>query len=67
MQKSPVDHYSTYSNAMQFANTPSGLGQKPGHMMPRQVYAIRREYANDSDTHVPPGISATTLDQETNL
>jgi len=69
MQKSPVDHYSTYSNGMQFARTPTG--QRPGHMMPRQVNGIRREHAtrNDSDTQVPSGIFATTLvlDQETNL
>jgi hypothetical protein len=64
IQKSPVDHYSTYSTGMQFAKAPSLDSNRLGHMVPRQVYTIRREYVNDSDTQVP---SASTLDEEKGL
>jgi hypothetical protein len=64
IQKSPVDHYSaTYSTGMQFAKAPSVGSNRLGHVMPRQVYAIRREYVNDSETQ-PSGMFASTLDDE---
>jgi hypothetical protein len=67
IQKSPVDHYSTYSTGMQFANAPSLDSNRLGNKMPRQVYTIRREYANDSDTQVPSAMFSSTLDEEKGL
>ncbi len=64
IQKSPVDHCSTYSTGMQFANASSLGSNRLGHMKPRQAYTIRREYVNDSDTQVPSGMFASTLDEE---
>jgi len=67
IQKSPVDHYSTYSNGMQFANAPSPSpfgSHKPGHTMPRHVFAIHREYATDSDTQVQSAMFTSTFDDE---
>ena len=34
---------------------------------PRQVYTIRREYVNDSDTQVPSAMFSSTLDEEKGL
>jgi hypothetical protein len=50
---------------MQFANV-SSIGSKrpPGHVLPQQVYTIRREYVNDSDTQVPSAMFASTSDEE---
>jgi len=67
IQKSPVDYYSTYSTGMQFANAPSLDSNRRGHMMPRQVYTIRHEYVNDSDTQVPSAMFSSTLDEEKSL
>ncbi|KAI0273921.1 hypothetical protein BGY98DRAFT_997854 [Russula aff. rugulosa BPL654] len=64
IQKSPVDYHSTYSTGMQFANPPSLNSNRPGHKKPRQVYTIRREYVNDSDTQVPSAMFSSTLDEE---
>ena len=65
VQKSPVDHCSTYSTGMQFANASSIDSKRPpGHVMPREVYTIRREYVNDSDTQVPSAMFASTSDEE---
>jgi len=67
IQKSPVDYHSTYSTGMQFANPPSLDSNRLGHMKPRQVYTIRREYVNDSDTQVPSAMFSSTLDKEKGL
>ncbi|KAF8466078.1 hypothetical protein DFH94DRAFT_698583 [Russula ochroleuca] len=68
IQKSPVDHYSTFSTGMQFANVSSfGGSNRLGHVMPRQVYAIRREFVNDSETQVPSAMFASTLDEEKSI
>jgi hypothetical protein len=65
IQKSPVDHHSaTYSTGMQFANAPSFRSNRLGHAVPRQVYAIRRECVNDSETQVPSAMFASTSDDE---
>ncbi|KAH9026228.1 hypothetical protein EDB84DRAFT_345757 [Lactarius hengduanensis] len=54
MQKSPVEYYSTHSTGMQFAKGPAirspsaAAGDRS-----RYVYTIRREYASDSDSHIP--------------
>ncbi|KAH9006689.1 hypothetical protein EDB83DRAFT_2532847 [Lactarius deliciosus] len=50
MQKSPIEYYSTYSTGMQFA---TGLGPTSAGDMPRLVCTICREYARDSDMHIP--------------
>lgn len=67
IQRSPVDHYSTCSTGMQFANASSLDLNRRGHKMPRQVYTIRREYVNDSDTQVPSAMFSRTLDEEKGL
>ncbi|KAH9173032.1 hypothetical protein EDB89DRAFT_1962267 [Lactarius sanguifluus] len=51
MQKSPIEYYSTYSTGMQFATGPALEPTRAGDM--RHLYPIRREYASDSDTHIP--------------
>jgi len=71
MQKSPIDHYSTCSSRMQFANPPPLGTQKVGHMtsQSQHVYAIRRECVIDSDTEAeaPSATFASTLDEEKNV
>ncbi|KAH9995256.1 hypothetical protein BJV77DRAFT_1066347 [Russula vinacea] len=68
VQKSPVDHCSTYSTGMQFANASSfGDSNRLGHVMPRQVYTVRREFMNDSETQVPSPMYASTLDEEKSI
>ena len=68
VQKSPVDHCSTYSTGMQFANASSfGDSNRLGHVMPRQVYTVRREFVNDSETQVPSAMYASTLDEEKSI
>ncbi|KAH8991860.1 hypothetical protein EDB86DRAFT_3180766 [Lactarius hatsudake] len=52
MQKSPVEYYSTHSTGMQFASGPAIRSPSAGDRS-RYVYTIRREYASDSDTHIP--------------
>ncbi|KAH9173229.1 hypothetical protein EDB89DRAFT_747509 [Lactarius sanguifluus] len=52
MQKSPVEYYSTYSAGMQFANGPAIRSPSAGDRS-QHVYTIRREYASDSDIHIP--------------
>ncbi|KAH8991866.1 hypothetical protein EDB86DRAFT_1532728 [Lactarius hatsudake] len=52
MQKSPVEYYSTHSTGMQFANGPAIRSPSAGDRS-RYVYTIRREYASDSDAHIP--------------
>ena len=64
IQKSPVDYHSTCSTGMQFANPPSLDSNRLGHMKPRQVYTIRRDYVNDSDTQVSSAMFSSTLDEE---
>lgn len=67
IQKSPVDYQSTYSTGMQFANPPSLDANRLSDKKPRQVYTIRREYVNDSDTQVPSAMFSSTLDDEKGL
>ncbi|KAH9026511.1 hypothetical protein EDB85DRAFT_2149111 [Lactarius pseudohatsudake] len=64
MQKSPIEYYSTYSTGMQFASGPAVLGPTRVGDMPRHLYPIRREYANDSDTHIPSMVFMKTSDEE---
>ncbi|KAH8993737.1 hypothetical protein EDB92DRAFT_377444 [Lactarius akahatsu] len=52
MQKSPVEHFSTYSTPMQFAGGPAPRPTRAGDMQ-QHLHMTRREYASDSDTHVP--------------
>ncbi|KAH9007672.1 hypothetical protein EDB84DRAFT_1572647 [Lactarius hengduanensis] len=52
MQKSPIEYYSTYPTGMQFATGPA-LGPTRAGDVPRLVCTICREYASDSDTHIP--------------
>ncbi|KAH9052597.1 hypothetical protein EDB87DRAFT_1692128 [Lactarius vividus] len=52
MQKSPIEYYSTYSTGMQFKTGPAPGPTRVGDM-PRLVCTICREYASDSDTHIP--------------
>ncbi|KAI9450474.1 hypothetical protein BJY52DRAFT_1356565 [Lactarius psammicola] len=66
MQKSPVEHYSTYSTGMQFASRPA-LGPPSAGYMPRHVYTIHRECASDSDTQVPYTVFMKTSDEEGSL
>ncbi|KAI9450400.1 hypothetical protein BJY52DRAFT_1356834 [Lactarius psammicola] len=67
MQKSPVEHYSTYSTGMQFASGPA-LGPPSAGVMSRHVYMIHREYASDSDTQVPSTmVFMKTSDEEKSL
>ncbi|KAH9163316.1 hypothetical protein EDB89DRAFT_2021199 [Lactarius sanguifluus] len=51
MQKSPIEYYSTYSTGMQFATGPALEPTRAGDMP--HLYPIRREYASDSDKHIP--------------
>ena len=67
IQRSPVDYHSTYSTGMQFANPSSLDSNRLGHKKPRQVYTIRHEYVNDSDTQVPSAMLSSTLDEEKGL
>ncbi|KAI9429369.1 hypothetical protein BJY52DRAFT_128223 [Lactarius psammicola] len=52
MQKSPVEHYSTYSAGMQFASGPAPRPPSAGDMS-QHVCMIHREYTSDSDMQVP--------------
>ncbi|KAI9450473.1 hypothetical protein BJY52DRAFT_176850 [Lactarius psammicola] len=66
MQKSPVEHYSTYSTRMQFASGPALRPPSAGDMR-QQVYTIHREYASDSDVQVPSMVFMKTSDEEMSL
>ncbi|KAH9053133.1 hypothetical protein EDB87DRAFT_1711764 [Lactarius vividus] len=67
MQKSPIEHYSTYSTRMQFAGGPA-LGPARTGDQPRHVYySVRREYANNSDTHIPSMVLMNTPDEKKGL
>ncbi|KAI9439086.1 hypothetical protein H4582DRAFT_112939 [Lactarius indigo] len=67
IQKSPIEHYSTHSTRMQFASGPA-LGPARAGNEPRHVYSpIRREYANDSDTHAPSMVFMKTPNEEKGL
>ncbi|KAH9004438.1 hypothetical protein EDB86DRAFT_1942173 [Lactarius hatsudake] len=64
VQKSPIEYYSTYSTRMQLASGPAALGPTRVGDMPRHLYPIRREYASDSDTHIPSMVFMKTPDEE---
>ncbi|KAH9014579.1 hypothetical protein EDB83DRAFT_2321463 [Lactarius deliciosus] len=63
MQKSSIEHYSTHSSRMQFASGPALGPTRTGDT----VYTIRREYASDSDTHIPSMAFMKTADEEKGL
>ncbi|KAI9450397.1 hypothetical protein BJY52DRAFT_1215517 [Lactarius psammicola] len=66
MQKSPVEHYSTYSTGMQFASGPLPRPASAGNMS-QHVYMIHREYTSDSDTHLPYKEFMKPSDEEKSL
>ncbi|KAH8991835.1 hypothetical protein EDB86DRAFT_1531551 [Lactarius hatsudake] len=66
MQKSPVEHYSTYSTGIQFATGPA-LAHPSARSMPSYVYTICREHTNDSDEPIPSAVFMKTSDEEKNL
>ncbi|KAH9021759.1 hypothetical protein EDB84DRAFT_1441378 [Lactarius hengduanensis] len=66
MQKSPVEHYSTYSTGIQFATGPA-FAQPSARSMPSYVYTICREHTNDSDEPISSAVFIKTSDEEKNL
>ncbi|KAH9032243.1 hypothetical protein EDB85DRAFT_1259770 [Lactarius pseudohatsudake] len=66
MQKSPVEHYSTYSTGIQFATGPA-FAQPSARSIPSYVYTICREHTNDSDEPISSAVFIKTSDEEKNL
>ncbi|KAH8991863.1 hypothetical protein EDB86DRAFT_1532648 [Lactarius hatsudake] len=67
LQKSPVEHFSTYSTPMQFASGPAPRPTRAGDM--QKHLHMTREYASGSDTHVPSAgmVFIKTPDEENGL
>ncbi|KAH9014610.1 hypothetical protein EDB83DRAFT_272505 [Lactarius deliciosus] len=65
MQKSPVEHYSTYSTPMQFARGPVLAPPMASDDVPLYVYKTFRENAGNSDKQVPSVMR--TSDEERSL
>ncbi|KAH8991491.1 hypothetical protein EDB86DRAFT_2933382 [Lactarius hatsudake] len=65
MQKSPVEHYSTYSTPMQFARGPVLAPPRASGDVPLYVYKTCRENAGNSDKQVPSAMR--TSDEERSL
>ncbi|KAI0259749.1 hypothetical protein BC834DRAFT_904275 [Gloeopeniophorella convolvens] len=58
IQRSPVQHYSTFSTGMQFATPPPMSESHKSNVTNEHVYSIRpRDYMADSDPEVPSSLS----------
>jgi hypothetical protein len=60
MQRSPVDHCSTYSTGLQLP----AFGPPRDSNLLRPVFMIHREYASDSDTRISSSAFMKTSDEE---